>query len=434
MFEKKIDKGSVSFYIEKTDRFKMSRLSFDFILPADVEGTPLTRLMLATLMRGSRKYPTVAHINKRLDELYDATVTWRVASMGERHVFRISCNMLGNKYRLPGDTVDIACSVAELVLDILLDPLKDEAGLLNEFNVASEKKLAVDAIKAKINDQKAYAADQCKRLMLGDHVSGISTHGTVEMIEGFTARQISDNIEHFLRDSTVICYYMGGDDTDKLVSVISSAFETLKRENNMLFGRESAFDVVSEKIKQKNEIMDVSQGRLCLGYRCGTVMNDGGYYAMNIFNEIFGGSSVGKLFMNVREKKSLCYYCYSSYHSANGTIMIGCGIKKENKEKALDEINAQLELMKSGEFSEDEINTAKRTVISGIRQINDSPAAMEAFSFRRLLSGISATVEETVEKINSVTREEIIEAARKVKLDTVYFLSGEDEEEEFDGE
>jgi predicted Zn-dependent peptidase len=176
--------------------------------------------------------------------------------------------------------------------------------------------------------------------------------------------------------------------------------------------------------------MNVSQCRLNIGLTCGVIMSDREYYAMSLFNEIFGGSSVAKLFMNVREKQSLCYYCYSSYGSATGTVMIACGIKRENREKTYAEIEKQLIEMQEGRFSDDEMNTAKKTVISGILQISDSPSAIEAFNFRRYLAGVSETPDEVSEKIRSVTREEIIAAARKVRFDTVYFLCGNGEEEE----
>ena len=148
MIENTIDitDAALRFHTVKTDRFKMSRLSFNFIFPADRERSPITRLMLATLMRGCEKYPSVVAINKRLDELYGATVTWRATTVGERHVFRISCEILGNKYRFSGDDESIVRSVAEVITEILFSPLKDEMGLLSKSNFESERGLAIDAV------------------------------------------------------------------------------------------------------------------------------------------------------------------------------------------------------------------------------------------------------------------------------------------------
>ena len=435
MFEKIIERKGTNFTLRaiKTDRCKMSRLSFNFILPADKERSPLTRLMLAVMMRGSRKYPSVVKINRALDEFYGATVTWRVNAVGGRHIFRISCEMLNNRYRLAGDERNILLGVAGIVLDILLDPLLDENGLLDEKNIESEKKIAIDAIMAKINDQKAYSADRCRKYMLGDDISAVSSEGNVEQVAGFSVRELTENIAYFLENSVLECYYVGEEDAEDIANTIDMALSRVKRGDAALGLTEKAFTTDRAEVQSIDEKMDVSQGRLNIGCVCGTVMSDGDYYAMNLFNEIFGGSSVAKLFTNVREKQSLCYYCYSSYHSANGTIMINCGIKKENRDKALFEIENQLLAMQGGEFTDDEMKTAKKTILSGMRQINDSPSALEAFSFRRLLAGVCEELGDAAESIERVTREDIIAAAKKVKIDTVYFLSG-DGEEEYDDE
>ena len=435
MFEKIIERKGTNFTLRaiKTDRFKMSRLSFNFILPADKERSPLTRLMLAVMMRGSRKYPSVVKINRALDEFYGATVTWRVNAVGGRHIFRISCEMLNNRYRLAGDERNILLGVAGIVLDILLDPLLDENGLLDEKNIESEKKIAIDAIMAKINDQKAYSADRCRKYMLGDDISAVSSEGNVEQVAGFSVRELTENIAYFLENSVLECYYVGEEDAEDIANTIDMALSRVKRGDAALGLTEKAFVSDRAEVQSIDEKMDVSQGRLNIGCLCGTVMSDSDYYAMNLFNEIFGGSSVAKLFTNVREKQSLCYYCYSSYHSANGTIMINCGIKKENRDKALSEIENQLVAMQRGEFTDDEMKTAKKTILSGMRQINDSPSALEAFSFRRLLAGVCEELGDAAESIERVTREDIIAAAKKVKIDTVYFLSG-DGEEEYDDE
>jgi predicted Zn-dependent peptidase len=151
---------------------------------------------------------------------------------------------------------------------------------------------------------------------------------------------------------------------------------------------------------------------------------------MSLFNEMFGGGSVSKLFLNVREKKSLCYYCYSSLHSATGTIKVGCGIDHQKKDEAQSEIAAQLDAMKCGDFTNEEMETARKTLLSGIRQTNDSPASIEAFAFRRLLAGVSGNMDSCRDAIMNVTAEDVVRVADKVVLDTVYFLNGNGEEEE----
>lgn len=437
MIEKIVERADAGlrFYAIRTDKFKMSRLSFNFILPADREKSPLTRLMLAVMMRGCNKYPTVVDINRKLDELYGATVTWRASSVGERHVFRISCEMLSNQYRFSGDDESVVRGVCDVVLNILLAPLRDEQGLLSSAHFESERKLAIDAIRAKINDQRAYAAEQCRELMLRDEPAGIPIDGTEEQIADFTLQDVSENLDYFLKNAILECFYVGNDNVEDVISLIGDRFAAVGREHRDLPGKEKALIRPADfTVRTAEEVMNVAQSRLNIGCTCGTVMSDRDYYAMSLFNEIFGGSSVGKLFINVRERKSLCYYCYSSYGSATGTLAIGCGIKNENKDAAYSEIEKQLREMQCGHFDDSDVETAKRTVISGVRQMSDSPSAIEAFRFRRILAGVEETAEECVERIMSVTKEEIIAAARGVKIDTVYFLSGDGEEEALDDE
>lgn len=436
MYDKITDlkSGKVRFHEIKTDKFKMSRLSFNFILPADREGSPKIRLMLATLMRGCRKYPSVISINKKLDEIYGATVSWRCVSVGDKHVFKISSEMLGNRFRFSGDCDSIVERVCQVILDILFDPLLGDDGLLPEANFESEKKLAIDAIMAKINDQKAYASEKCKRLMFGDSPLGVGTEGSLEQIKNMTLEDISRSIRHFLERSAVECYYYGNDDVDGVKDMIDRAFSGIERENIFSCGREYCFECDDSEIKRGHDSMDVAQSRLNIGIVCDTVMSDGEYYAAVLFNDILGGSSQSKLFMNVREKNSLCYYCYSSYHSASGTIMIGCGIKAENYRKAYDEIIAQAEEMKRGNISDEEIENSKKMFISGIKQMYDNPGAMEAYHFRRVLAGIEELPEQSIEGVLAVTREDIVAVANKMKICAVYFLegkgNGEDEDDE----
>ena len=426
--------GRLRFHAVKTDKFKMSRLSFNFILPADVTRSPITRLMLATMMRGCKKYPTVIDINKRLDSLYGATVSWRPVAVGERHVFKISCEMLSNKYRLSGDSESIVDEVCRVVLEILMNPILDENGLLPASHFESEKRLMIDAINAKINDQKAYAAEQCARRMFEGSRLAVSSLGTVEQVEKITLEDVSRNLNCFLKNSILECYYYGNDDIENVMKSIDEAFSGIGRDEIELVGKEYSFDRHETDARVYDDALDVGQSRLCIGCIGKVIMSDSDYYAMCVFNEIFGGSSVGKLFLNVREKESLCYYCYSSYHSATGAIMIGCGIKAENRYKAYDEILRQLDDMKNGNFTENDIATAKRTLISGLKQTYDSPSATEAFGFRRYLAGISAGIEESICKVSAVSRDDIVRVAQGVRPDTVYFLRGSGIAEDYENE
>ena len=424
--------GKVRLHTVNTDRFKMSRFSINFVTKSDKYRTPLTRLMLSVMMRGSEKYPTVTAINKALDEQYGATVTLRNVTVGEKSINKISCKILKDSYALESDGSSILENVIAILSDILFNPLRDENGRFVSSYTESEKRIAIDAIRSKINDPKAYASEQCSKYMFEGSEYAIAGDGNEALVESFTSADVTENLDKFMHDCRVECYYIGSEAHEYVESLISKYFSF---ENDSLCDvsyTEHAYLTERKEAKYIEEMNDVSQGRLVLGYRCGTVLSDRDYYAMAMFNEIFGGGSVAKLFMNVREKKSLCYYCYSSLHSATGTIKVGCGIDPEKKDEALEEIAVQLDAMKCGDFTETEMETARKTLISGFRQISDSPAAIEAFEFRRLLAGVSESVESCRDEIMKVTAKDVIEAAQKVVLDTVYFLNGNGEEEDYD--
>ncbi len=421
--------GKLHLHSIYTDKFKMSRFSVNFIVKSDKYYTPLYKLMLSVMMRGSVKYQTITDINKALDERYGAAVSYRCVRVGDKSVFKLSCKLLGEKFIFNGDNTRILDEVIEILSDILFNPLRDENGLLLSSYVESEKKIATDAINAKINDPKAYASEQCTKNMF--HGSIYELHeGDIDLINSFTAQELTENIIKFFDGCRVECYYIGNEPHDKVKSLIENNFRFDKNSRCDLEYCEKPFVTDRDAVQYISEEKDVSQGRLVLGYTCGTVLSDGKYYAMALFNEIFGGGSVSKLFMNVREKKSLCYYCYSSLHSATGTIKVGCGIDPAKRDEAFIEIGAQLEAMKNGDFSDEEIKTARCTLISGLRQIYDSPSSIEAYALRRLLAGVSDSPEQALARIESVKKEEIIAAAQMVTLDTVYFLNGTEDESE----
>lgn len=425
-----IYKGKTKLHTVSESKFKMSRFSISFICKSDRIKTPLNRLMLAVMMRGSEKYPTVSKINKALDEQYGATVSLRSQTMGDKSLYKISCKLLKDEYALTKDSTDILESVMSILSDVLLHPLTDENGMLCESFVESEKKIAIDTIRSKINDPRAYASEQCSKNMFMGSKYEVVLDGTEELINSFDTKTVTENISDFFGCSQVEFFYIGSESDERIEHLVKKYFSFSDNAPSDFEYTESPFERQCSDVKYIDEEQDVSQGRLVLGYRCNTVLSDDDHYAMSLFNEIFGGGSVSKLFINVRERKSLCYYCYSSLHSATGTIKVGCGIDPTKKDEALDEIAIQLEKMKRGEITDEEITTAKNTLISGIRQIYDSPAAIEAFFLRRILADVVETPEKCIAEISSLKIEDVVLAANKIELDTVYFLCGNESEME----
>ena len=422
-----INNGKLRLHTLTTDRFKMSRFSINFIVNSDSRRSPLYKLMLAVMMRGSKKYPTITDINRALDERYDTTVAYTNTRVGDKSIYKISCKLLKNKFVFEGDDTRILDDTLGIVSDILFHPAKDKDGLLRSSYVESEKRIEIDNINARINDPKAYASEQCSRHMFRGSKYEVYG-GNCELVDSFSTLELTENIQRFFEECRIECFYVGDEPHERILSLVEQNFPFPEGFDGSIKYTESAFecDRAEQYIEEEKAVM---QARLVLGYRCGTVLSDSDYYAIALFNEIFGGGSTSKLFMNVREKKSLCYYCYSSLHSATGTIKVGCGIDPQKKDEALLEIAKQLNAIRSGEITENELETARRTLMAGLRQINDSPSAIEAYTFRRILAGVDETPADSREKISALTRDDVIRVAQRVTLDTVYFMDGYGEDD-----
>lgn len=422
-------KNNVTLRMTETDKFKMSRLSIAFIYDADKIESPKKKLTFSTLMRGSKNYPTVTKINCALDDLYGSTVLYRYSSDGDRHVFTFICEMLEEKYMPKNDRVDILSGTLKIMRDILFNPFFENDGCFLSEYVNSEKAIAIDNIRAKINDQRAFSASKCKKIMFNGQKCGISVDGDEEIVSAFTREELTECYNSIYDNARVECAYIGSKNMGDISALLTDFFSDIPELTDINKYGYTPFNDDGE-FKNIDEVKSVTQGRLTIGMTCNAVLGDRDYYAMSLFNEIFGGSSTSKLFMNVREKKSLCYYCNSVYLVSKGAIFISCGVNPENKDKAYEEILSQLEEMKKGNITPDEIKTAKKLIAGALDQIEDSTGAIDGFSFRRVMAGINETPRETLEKINSVTYDDIVKVAQNVKLNTVYFLHGEEPENE----
>ena len=177
----------------------------------------------------------------------------------------------------------------------------------------------------------------------------------------------------------------------------------------------------------EEERMDVTQGKLALGFRTGGITCwEEDYPALVMCNAVFGATPLSKLFLNVREKRSLCYYASSNLEKMKGLLLVSSGIEFGQYQQARDEILAQLEAVRRGEIEDWELEGARRTLIGGHRSTLDDQSRLEEFWLGQTAAGLDTGIEELVERLKTVTREQVAAAAQKLELDTVYFLNGKE--------
>lgn len=408
-----------------TEKFKSAMLSVSAVLPITRENACKTSLLLAVLRRGTIKYPTLAAINARLDYLYGTELSIRNFYRGDSQVIGFSADFLDTVY-VPKEE-KLLEGILEVISQILFHPLLDGNGLLLEKYVESEKRLQCESIRSLKNSPRAYASERCRALIYENEPCGAPVFGTEEQVMAITAKELTAHWRSLLEDLRLDAFFVGRDETyvlsalcDVLVPELKSgdAQEKTPVRLHRVFAEPKATPIYA------TEELPVSQGQLLIGFRTNVTLTEPGFYACTLLNEILGASPVSKLFVNVREKHSLCYHCSSNYNAFKGTLLISCGLEPCNRASAEQEILAQVEALRCGDISEEELTAAKKSLENAYRQLLDSPAAMESYYYGRALLGVDASLERCRERIRGVTREEIVELAKDLIPDTVYFLDG----------
>lgn len=427
----KID-DRIDIYTYHTDRFKSENISVYFAVPTVKEESVKRALLLSVLKRGTKKYPTQKEINERLDELYATLVNLKNQKFENIQLLGVSADVIYPFYTENGE--EIIRDALDVIGEILYRPRFDEkTGLFCEEFVESEKENYKSIILSQINEPRTYAAIRCREEMFSSLGIVDNLDTMCEKIDRVSATELYDCYKEIINNSKLLVFYIGSRSIDEVKSLVGEAFDSANAsdlKNNSKIKLLSSLDTPNEVI----EAAKISQGRLIMGLNCGVTWRDADYYAMLLCNEIFGASPLSKLFMNVREKLSLCYECSSIYNSARGAIFVTTGIDSENYEKAKKAILVELNNIKQGKISEKEFESAKKSVANVYSSLSDSPSAIERFYLGRWINEIDVDIADFLAVIDNLTLDDVIRASQKLSLHTVYFLRGEGEEEEGDYE
>ena len=403
-------------------KFKTSLLSAQFVTPLQQETASAYALLPAILRRGTVRYPDLGALSARLDRLYGASVDYPVRKQGENQCVGFVASFIDDSY-IPGGE-QLLEPVAELLGELLCDPVTERGRFVTAY-FEGEKTNLIDAIRSQVNDKREYAYARLLREMCDGEPYGISRLGDEAGAEKLQMPKLHALYGELLATARLELFYCGSAERERVEEAISRAFAPLQRGHvvpPVIAEKKSA----PETPREITERMDVTQGKLSMGWRAST--NDAP--AMMLANLIFGGDSNSKLFLNVREKLSLCYYASSAYHRSKGIVTVSSGIECRDVETAKREILAQLASVQRGEFEEWEVEGARACLIASLESRGDSAGRMEENALGQAATGIRETADELIAALRAVTNERIAEAAQSMTLDTVYFLTGEDSKDE----
>lgn len=399
------------------EKFKTSSVTVNFLAPLDVNTASLNALLCNVLRRGSADYPSLTELSIRLEELYDANLYISIRKKGELQVLSLGIAFLDNKYALEGE--DVFSKAVDLLFGMITKPYIPN----NTFNVEYvevEKTNLIDYINSKINDKRSYAVNRCYELMCDNEPYGIDHHGKTDIIAGIDSNMLYNHYKTFIDETPMVVSCVGNYDEKALTEKIKCFKSESRAPLNYAHPEKKS---VSE-IRQYTDYMDVEQAKLSLGFRTDITFADGpaAVCALSLFHTVFGGSPHSKLFENVREKESLCYYCASRPDRLKGTLIVYSGVEDENIEKAKKEILHQLEEIKNGNISQNEMSAAAKALVNSYKSALDSHSQMEDFYLSQIIAGDSSDIEELADTVSSVTAKDVVKAAKGLALDTVYIL------------
>ena len=423
----------VTLTVLPTDRFKVGMLSLCFVLPFSRERASVRSLLMAVLRRGCVSYPTIADVNRRLDELYATPYRVIDTTRAGCHYVGFGAELLDERY-LPED-MDLCGEVISLMSEMLFCPLT-ENGCLCERYVAQEKKNTINHLRALQNQPSTYAmARFLDAFRKEDPLSLPILEGAEERIDALTPEQLTGEWQSILTTAPIQCFYIGGVAPDCLIACLRDA---LRPRLDGLDYRPTAVHPSSRATAGGGEVRcveeegDRGQSHLILGFRTPVTLQSPDYFAMMLCHELLGQSPISRLFVHVREAHSLCYSISSRYHMLQGELTVAAGISAQNRELAEKAILEQIEVLRRGEWTDAEWLAAKKSLIGSCRQLEDSTRSLSDFYKVRLPLCPDHTPAEYIARFEAVTRREVMDAASKLQLDMVYFRHGTGEAAEED--
>jgi len=402
------------------ERFKTGCLAVTLVSPLCRETAAASALLPRVLRRGSSEYPDMERLSAALDELYGSRIEPTVRKKGELHCIGLYADFPDDRY-LPGQE-SILERTAALMGGVLLSPVTKDGLLLADY-VESEKSNLIDDIRASINDKRGYSIDRLIEEMCAGEAFGVRKLGSEDKVREITPESLTAHYHSLLKSSRIEAFYCGSAAPERVISALRPALLGLPErggapvpETHVILYPET------DTPRRFTESLDVTQGKLTVGFRLGKAMKDPDYPALMVFNSVFGGSVTSKLFLNVRERLSLCYYASSMVEKHKGVMIVSSGVEFSNFETALDEIFAQLGNVKSGDVSDWELTSAKRYLITSIKASLDSPAGLEELYFDRAVATVPYDPAELSERVDAVTLGRVVEVAAEVDPDSIYLL------------
>ncbi len=405
----------------QTKKFKSSVLAVHFLTPLKEDTASLHALVPMVLRRGTTLHPDLEQLSAALDELYGGSLEPMVRKKGEAQCIGFVGSFLDDAYTLKREPV--LEPAASLMTELLLQPYTKDGSFCPDYT-SQEKANLADRIRAQVNEKRQYAQIRVVAEMCGDEPFGVDKLGSLAAVEKITPHTLWEDYQSLLATAQVELYYCGSAEVERVQAAFAPLLAGLPQGSERISPARPQKTKAPKKPRRVEESLDVTQGKLAMGLRTNCDAWDKEYPALMLANAIYGGTTTSKLFMNVREKLSLCYYASSGLMKYKDVMLVSSGVEFDKVGQAEAEILSQLYRCQSGDFSDDELEWARRSVVSTLRTALDTQSRLEDYWLGQSAAGLTDGPDVLAQQVEAVTRQQVVAAAQDLTVDTVYFLKG----------
>jgi predicted Zn-dependent peptidase len=415
--ENSTEVNGLSLHTVKTSKFKTNTIVLKLLAPLNTQDVTYRALLPYVLQRGTKTFPTSMSLRQYLDELYGATLHVDLAKKGENHIISFRMEIANEKFL--SDQTPLLEKGIKLLSEIILEPVI-EGEAFKEDIVTQEKRTLKQRIQSVYDDKMRYSNLRLVQEMCKGESYALHVNGEIEDVEGISPNSLYEYYQKAITSDKIDLYVVGDIHQEEVEGYVKQYFSF---ENSY----QPVVKTSAKKAVKEHEVIeeqDVKQGKLNIGYRTNSTYRDDDYYALQVFNGIYGGFSHSKLFINVREKASLAYYAASRVESHKGLLMIMSGIEVQNYEQAVTIIREQMSAMKKGEFTDQEFEQTKAVIRNQLLETIDTAYGLVEIVYHNVIAQMNRPFEDYLQGIETVSKEDVVKVAEKIELDTIYFLKG----------
>ena len=414
--ERQTIQNNVSLTFLPSDKFKRNRISISFIVPNEKEKATMYAVMPTLMERGYEDYPDMCMFSKKLNAMYGSNFSATTSVVGQNRVMRFTMQGIKNQYCIGGE--NLLSKMTDVLLGVIFRPCVEDGGFISDWLEVEKVKLR-EEIEGEINEKRGYCIKNAQRKFFGDNKNGVERLGYLEDIEGITPQQLYACYKELVSDS-IVEIFVTADKDETITEKFSKAFEGRANSTNAVLPVEV---MPKTEVQTYSESMDIVQGKVCLYYTVDRHLTEDERYAMLVASAIYGGTASSRLFKNVREKQSLCYYCAAAYNGFSGSMRVDSGVEHQNCDKVIEAVQKELCDLISGEITQQEIRETKLVLLNSLDAVHDGLHGLEAWYLNEAIRGTWTSPEEVKAKVEAVTEQQIKDVLALLHLNVVYKLT-----------